>query len=230
MCHLVDEFELSQPTIGDPSNAPRRRTSLIGRTARHLDDRPRAAFLRLPVERRLGPDALVSEGGGRARGRRRARLDASGGLGGGRRHLTRKASRPGRDVRDRRADLARWARRPPLRAPPRRTARRRHRRLGGARARLRALRVRRRGRGQRLRRRARPGPRRRPSPSRARCVERAENAGIWTVQTGIFPENAASVQLHLRCGFRIVGRRERLAQLDGVWRDVLFLERRSAKV
>lgn len=61
-------------------------------------------------------------------------------------------------------------------------------------------------------------------------VERAEDAGIWTVQTGIFPENAVSVQLHLRCGFRVVGRRERLAQLDGVWRDVLFLERRSAKL
>jgi len=61
-------------------------------------------------------------------------------------------------------------------------------------------------------------------------VERAEDAGIWTVQTGIFPENAASVQLHLRCGFRVVGRRERLAQLDGTWRDVLFLERRSAKL
>ena len=61
-------------------------------------------------------------------------------------------------------------------------------------------------------------------------VERAEDAGIWTVQTGIFPENAASVQLHLRCGFRVVGRRERLAQLDGIWRDVLFLERRSAKL
>jgi L-amino acid N-acyltransferase YncA len=61
-------------------------------------------------------------------------------------------------------------------------------------------------------------------------VERAEDAGIWTVQTGIFPENAASVQLHLRCGFRVVGRRERLAQLDGIWRDVLFLERRCAKL
>jgi phosphinothricin acetyltransferase len=61
-------------------------------------------------------------------------------------------------------------------------------------------------------------------------VERAEDGGIWTVQTGIFPENAASVQLHLRCGFRVVGRRERLAQLDGAWRDVLFLERRSARL
>jgi len=58
-------------------------------------------------------------------------------------------------------------------------------------------------------------------------VERAEQAGIWTIQTGIFPENEASVALHLRCGFRVVGVRERLGQLGGVWRDVLLLERRS---
>ena len=55
----------------------------------------------------------------------------------------------------------------------------------------------------------------------------AEAAGIWTIQTGIFPENTASVVLHERCGFRIVGRRERIGQLDGIWRDTLFLERRS---
>lgn len=61
-------------------------------------------------------------------------------------------------------------------------------------------------------------------------VEQAEAAGIWTVQTGIFPENGASVALHTACGFRIVGRRERLGRLDGVWRDVLFLERRSTTV
>jgi L-amino acid N-acyltransferase YncA len=54
----------------------------------------------------------------------------------------------------------------------------------------------------------------------------ADAAGIWTIQTGIFPENVASVQLHLRCGFRVVGTRERLGQLDGRWRDVLLLERR----
>jgi phosphinothricin acetyltransferase len=61
-------------------------------------------------------------------------------------------------------------------------------------------------------------------------VERAEQAGIWTIQTGIFPENEASVALHRRCGFRVVGVRERLGQLDGVWRDVLLLERRSGVV
>ena len=60
-------------------------------------------------------------------------------------------------------------------------------------------------------------------------VERAEEAGIWTVQTGIFPENTASVELHRRCGFRVVGVRERLGQLHGRWRDVLLLERRSTR-
>jgi phosphinothricin acetyltransferase len=58
----------------------------------------------------------------------------------------------------------------------------------------------------------------------------AEAAGIWTIQTGIFPENSASIHLHQSCGFRIVGTRERIGQLDGVWRDTLFLERRSARV
>lgn len=58
-------------------------------------------------------------------------------------------------------------------------------------------------------------------------ISRAENAGIWTIQTGIFPENVASVALHEKCGFRIIGTRERIGQLDGVWRDVYFMERRS---
>ena len=57
-------------------------------------------------------------------------------------------------------------------------------------------------------------------------IASADGAGIWTIQTGIFPENIASVQLHLRCGFRVVGTRERLGQLQGRWRDVLLLERR----
>ena len=59
-------------------------------------------------------------------------------------------------------------------------------------------------------------------------IESAEGAGIWTLQAGIFPENEASLALHRRCGFRQVGTRERIGQLDGVWRDVLLLERRSA--
>ncbi len=58
-------------------------------------------------------------------------------------------------------------------------------------------------------------------------VAGADGAGIWTIQTAIFPENEASLALHERCGFRVVGRRERIAQLDGVWRDTLFLERRG---
>jgi L-amino acid N-acyltransferase YncA len=58
-------------------------------------------------------------------------------------------------------------------------------------------------------------------------VSRAEEAGIWTVQAGIFPENAASLALHQHCGFRVVGRRERLGRHRGVWRDVLLVERRS---
>jgi L-amino acid N-acyltransferase YncA len=58
----------------------------------------------------------------------------------------------------------------------------------------------------------------------------AERAGIWTIQTSIFPENRASLALHERCGFRAVGTRERIAKRDGVWRDTVFLERRSEEV
>ncbi len=61
-----------------------------------------------------------------------------------------------------------------------------------------------------------------------RLVEEAERAGLWTLQAGIFPENTASIALHEACGFRIVGVRNRLGRLNGVWRDVAFLERRSA--
>ena len=58
-------------------------------------------------------------------------------------------------------------------------------------------------------------------------ISASEAAGNWTVQTGIFPENTASMALHEACGFRVVGRRERLGQIDGHWRDVMLLERRS---
>jgi L-amino acid N-acyltransferase YncA len=61
-----------------------------------------------------------------------------------------------------------------------------------------------------------------------RLIESAEAAGIWTIQAGIFPENVASVRLHQRCGFRVVGTRERLGRLHGRWRDVLLLERRTS--
>jgi L-amino acid N-acyltransferase YncA len=58
----------------------------------------------------------------------------------------------------------------------------------------------------------------------------AESTGIWTIQTSIFPENRASLALHERCGFRVVGTRERIAKRDGVWRDTVFLEWRSEVV
>ncbi len=61
-------------------------------------------------------------------------------------------------------------------------------------------------------------------------VEASEQSGIWTLQAGVFPENEASIKLHLRCGFREVGRRERIGKLNGVWRDTLLFERRSRKV
>jgi L-amino acid N-acyltransferase YncA len=52
----------------------------------------------------------------------------------------------------------------------------------------------------------------------------ARLAGIWTIQTSIFPENRASLVLHERCGFRVIGTRDRIAKRDGIWRDTLFLE------
>ncbi|MFG2234497.1 GNAT family N-acetyltransferase [Streptomyces sp. NPDC048723] len=57
-----------------------------------------------------------------------------------------------------------------------------------------------------------------------------EAAGIWTIQSGIFPENHASLALHQRAGFRIIGTRERIGRHHGVWRDVVLLERRSPAV
>jgi phosphinothricin acetyltransferase len=64
----------------------------------------------------------------------------------------------------------------------------------------------------------------------AALIESTEDAGIWTIQTGIFPENTASLALHERAGFRVVGTRERIGEHHGRWRDVTFLERRSRKV
>jgi L-amino acid N-acyltransferase YncA len=61
-------------------------------------------------------------------------------------------------------------------------------------------------------------------------IAASEQQGIWTLEAGIFPENEASLALHTSCGFRMVGRRERIGQMDGVWRDVIFLERRSQVV
>jgi L-amino acid N-acyltransferase YncA len=58
-------------------------------------------------------------------------------------------------------------------------------------------------------------------------IRRSEQDGIWTIQTGIFPENVASLELHKRCGFRVVGTRERIGLHHDVWRDVVFMERRA---
>jgi len=59
-------------------------------------------------------------------------------------------------------------------------------------------------------------------------IKESERHNFWTLQAGIFPENAASIKIHEDCGFRIIGRREKLGKMKGVWRDVLLLERRSA--
>ena len=61
-------------------------------------------------------------------------------------------------------------------------------------------------------------------------IEESEKNEIWTLQAAIFPENTASVKLHLRCGFREVGRRERIGKLNGTWRDTVLFERRSKTV
>jgi len=58
-------------------------------------------------------------------------------------------------------------------------------------------------------------------------IASTEAAGIWTIESGIFPENTASLALHESCGFRRVGIRERLARHEGHWRDVVLLERRT---
>ncbi|NUS17688.1 MAG: N-acetyltransferase [Streptomyces sp.] len=61
-------------------------------------------------------------------------------------------------------------------------------------------------------------------------IKSTEAAGIWTIQSGIFPENVGSMALHRKTGFRVIGTRERLGQLHGVWRDVVMIERRSRSV
>jgi phosphinothricin acetyltransferase len=58
-------------------------------------------------------------------------------------------------------------------------------------------------------------------------VQATEEAGIWTLQAGVFPENKVSIRLHEKVGFRVVGVREKLGQMNGVWRDVMLLERRA---
>ncbi|MEZ3181734.1 GNAT family N-acetyltransferase [Streptomyces pimonensis] len=61
-------------------------------------------------------------------------------------------------------------------------------------------------------------------------VDSTERAGIWTIQSGIFPENTASLAVHERAGFRVIGTRERIGRHHGRWRDVVLVERRSAAI
>ncbi|MEV6811617.1 N-acetyltransferase family protein [Micromonospora sp. NPDC051296] len=61
-------------------------------------------------------------------------------------------------------------------------------------------------------------------------VDSTERAGIWTIQSGVFPENTASLALHRACGFRAIGTRERLGRHHDRWRDVILIERRSPTV
>lgn len=61
-------------------------------------------------------------------------------------------------------------------------------------------------------------------------IKISEQNGYWTLQSGIFPENVSSLKLHVKYGFREVGKRERIGKLDGVWRDTILLERRSVIV
>jgi phosphinothricin acetyltransferase len=63
-----------------------------------------------------------------------------------------------------------------------------------------------------------------------KVVESSEAHGIWTLYSNVFPENEATVRLHKKCGFREIGIRERIACLEGVWRDTIILERRSKVV
>ena len=61
-------------------------------------------------------------------------------------------------------------------------------------------------------------------------VRESEAKGIWTLQAGIFPENKSRIRIHQKAGFRIVGYRERIGQMDGLWRDTLLLEPRSNNI
>jgi L-amino acid N-acyltransferase YncA len=61
-------------------------------------------------------------------------------------------------------------------------------------------------------------------------ITASEQNSIWTLQSGIFPENAVSIKLHLDLGFREVGRREKIGKMDGIWRDTVLLERRSGVI
>ena len=61
-------------------------------------------------------------------------------------------------------------------------------------------------------------------------INESEENGLWTLQSGIFPENIGSIELHKKCGFRVIGYRERVAQMNGVWKNNVIMERRSVIV
>lgn len=63
-----------------------------------------------------------------------------------------------------------------------------------------------------------------------RLIKSSEENGVWTLFSSLFPENLASVNLHKKCGFRMIGKRQRIAMLDGKWRDTVIMERRSTIV
>jgi phosphinothricin acetyltransferase len=62
-----------------------------------------------------------------------------------------------------------------------------------------------------------------------KVIEESEINGYWTLQSGVFPENIASIKLHEKAGFRIIGFREKIGKLDGVWKNNILMERRSKK-
>ena len=64
----------------------------------------------------------------------------------------------------------------------------------------------------------------------SKLVSISENEGIWTLQAGIFPENESSIAIHSKNGFKTIGVREKLGEMNGAWRDILFMERRSKVV
>ena len=63
-----------------------------------------------------------------------------------------------------------------------------------------------------------------------KLISQSEDKGFWTLQSGIFPENESSIALHKKAGFRYIGRREKVGQLNGIWKDNLLFERRSKSV
>ncbi len=63
-----------------------------------------------------------------------------------------------------------------------------------------------------------------------KLIEESEANNLWTLQAGIFPENIPSIKIHEDCGFRIIGKREKIGKMNGSWRDTILLERRSNKI